>query len=96
MARDSNWKDALWVVRISTKESISTSPFLLVYGTYVVFPIQLGVPVMKFLQNAVEEPNGIQRRIYQLVEVQQTIATKSRLCLIRKPRKIIFHLGILF
>jgi hypothetical protein len=56
---------------INTKKSIGTSPFQLVYGTNVVFPIQLGFPVMKFLQDEVEEPNDVQRRIFQLIEVQQ-------------------------
>ena len=35
---------------MSTKKSIGTSPFQLVYGTDVVFPASLGSPVMKFLQ----------------------------------------------
>jgi hypothetical protein len=38
---------------------------------YVVFPIQLGLPVMKFLQDEVEETNDVQRRIFQLIEVHQ-------------------------
>jgi hypothetical protein len=57
---------------ISTKKSIGTSPFQLVHGTYVVFPVQLGLPVVKFLQVDLEEPNIVQRRICQLIEVQQT------------------------
>ena len=55
-------KYALWVDRITIKKAIGTSPFQLVYGTDVVFPIQLGIPVMKFLQNSQEEPNDIQRK----------------------------------
>ena len=43
----------------------------MVYGTKVVFPTQLGLPVMKFLQEELEEPNDIQRRIFQIIEVQQ-------------------------
>ena len=56
---------------ITTKRDIGTSPFQLVYGTEVVFPIQLGLPVMKFMQDNVEEPNEVQCRIFQMIELQQ-------------------------
>ena len=56
---------------VSTKKSIGTSPFQLVYGTDVIFPTSLGAPVMKFLQEEDIESNPIQRRINQLVEVKQ-------------------------
>jgi transposase InsO family protein len=42
---------SLWEDIISLKKSIGTSPFQLVYGTEVVFPTSLGLPVMKLLQN---------------------------------------------
>lgn len=45
-------KYALWEDRTSTKKSIGTSPFDLLYGTNVVFPTSLGVPVMKILIGA--------------------------------------------
>ena len=56
-------KYALWAERITVKKAIGTSPFQLVYGTDAVFPIQLGIPVMKFFQDYQEEPNDMQRRI---------------------------------
>ena len=43
---DSMLKYALWADRITIKKEIGTSPFQLVYGTDVVFPVQLGIPVM--------------------------------------------------
>ena len=43
-------KYALWENRISTKRSIGTSPFQLVYGTNVVFLVSLGIQVLKYLQ----------------------------------------------
>jgi hypothetical protein len=61
---DSKLKYALWDDRINTKRSLGTSPFQLVYGIDVVFPTQLGLPVLKFLQEEIEEPNDIQRRIF--------------------------------
>jgi hypothetical protein len=43
----------------------------LVYGTYAIFPAQIGLPILKFLQEELEDPNDIQRRIFQIIEVQQ-------------------------
>jgi hypothetical protein len=48
-----------------------TSPFHLVYGIDVVFPTQLGILVLKFLQEEIEEPNDVQRRIFHIIEVKQ-------------------------
>ena len=60
---------ALWANRVSTKKYIGTSPFQLVYGTDVVFPASLAMPVMRYIQEDKSEPNPTQRRINQLVEV---------------------------
>jgi hypothetical protein len=40
-------KYALWANRISTKRSIGISPFQMVYGTDVILPINLSLPMMK-------------------------------------------------
>ena len=64
-------KYALWADRITTKKKIGSPPFQLVYGTDVVFPVQLGIPIMQFFQDSLEEPNDIQRRIFSLIELQQ-------------------------
>jgi hypothetical protein len=56
---DSKLKYALWVDIISTKKSLGTSTFQLVYGIDVVFPTHLGIPFLKFLQEDIEEPNDI-------------------------------------
>ena len=42
--------NALWADRLTTKKSIGTSPYQLVYGMEVVFPSSLGTLVMKLLQ----------------------------------------------
>lgn len=65
----SKLKFSLWADRVSTKKSIGTSPFQLVYGTDVIFPTSLGALVMKFLKEQDMESNPIQRRMNQLVEV---------------------------
>ena len=64
-------KYALWADRISTKRSIGMSMFQLVYGTEVVFPASLGVPVMRYFQDQQEEPNHMQRRINQIIELEE-------------------------
>jgi hypothetical protein len=50
---------------------LGTSPFHLVYGADTIFHTQLGILVLKLLQEEIEEPNDIQRRIFQIIEVQQ-------------------------
>eukprot|EP00253_Pinus_taeda_P011829 PITA_11829 len=47
--------NALWADRVSQKKSIGMSPFELVYGTDMVFPTSLAVPVVKLLQEAGSE-----------------------------------------
>jgi hypothetical protein len=70
-------KYALWANRIGTKKSIGMSPFQMVYGTYVVLPINLSLPVMNLWQDANEESNDMTRRINQIIEVQQNRAKFS-------------------
>jgi hypothetical protein len=57
---------------VTTKRSLGTSPFQLVYGEEVVFPSQMDLPVEKFFQYYEGDPNNMVKRIHQLVEVQQT------------------------
>ena len=52
-------KYALCEDRITIKKAIGSSPFQLVYATDAVFPTQLGIPIMKFFQYSLEEPNDI-------------------------------------
>jgi hypothetical protein len=68
---DSKLKFALWADRVTCKKSIGTSPFKLVYGTEAIFPVQLALPVAKFLQETDAEPSDLTRRIHDLVELQQ-------------------------
>ena len=68
---DSKLKFSLWADRVTIKKSIGTSPFQLVYGTDVVFLVQLITPVIKFVQKIEEEPDDIRRRMFQIVQLQQ-------------------------
>ena len=85
-------KYALWADKITVKKAIGTSPFQLVYGTDAMFPVQLGIPVMKFFQYCQEEPSDIQTRIYALIELQQKceiVEEKAQLYV-----RIFRHLGV--
>jgi hypothetical protein len=58
---DSKLKYALWDDKINTKKSLKASPFHPFYGIDNVFPTQLGIPVLKLLQEEIDEHNDIQR-----------------------------------
>ena len=61
----------LWVDQVTTKKSISTSPFQIVYGADAIFPTTLGFLVIKLLQEHEAEANDVHIRINQLVHTQQ-------------------------
>jgi hypothetical protein len=56
---------------VTTKKSLGTSPFQLVYGMEAVFPTQLTLPIEKFFQDHEGELDHMIRRIHQVVEMQQ-------------------------
>eukprot|EP00253_Pinus_taeda_P010029 PITA_10029 len=64
--------NALWADRVSHKKSIGMSPFELVYGVDAVFPTSLSVPIAKLFQEASGEEDSMQRRISQMIHLQQT------------------------
>eukprot|EP00253_Pinus_taeda_P027773 PITA_27773 len=59
------------LTRVTTKKSTGNSPFKLVYGTKAIFPIQLTLPVAKFLQEEQNEENDMAKRISELAKVHQ-------------------------
>jgi len=71
-----NWHkklvNSLWANILTTKRSIGTSPYELVYGMEARFHSSLGILVIKLLQEIQAEPNDIQRRINQTIHLQQT------------------------
>eukprot|EP00253_Pinus_taeda_P011279 PITA_11279 len=70
--------NALWADWVSQKKSTGTSPFELVYGVDTVFPTSLTAPVVKLLQEAGSEEDPMQRRLNQMVHLQQTREEISR------------------
>jgi len=68
---DSKLKYALWADRVTIKKSTGNSPFRLVYGTEAMFPMQLTLPMAKFLQEKHREGEDMAKRITDLAEVHQ-------------------------
>jgi hypothetical protein len=64
-----NLTHALWADKISPKRSIATSPFQIFYGTEEIFPIVLGLSVMKLLQEKEAEADASRRRKDELINV---------------------------
>jgi len=60
---------ALWVDRISQKNSIGMSPFELVYGVDIVFHTSLTTPVVKLLREASSEEDPMQRRLNPMIHL---------------------------
>ena len=65
-------KFSLWANRITSKRAIGKSPYELVYERATVFPLQLALPVARFMEENQEEPDDMIRRINQLVELEET------------------------
>eukprot|EP00253_Pinus_taeda_P026614 PITA_26614 len=63
--------NALWAHRVSQKKSIGMSPFEIVYGIDAVFPTSLSVLVARLLQEVGEDSDPMQRRINQMIHLQQ-------------------------
>ena len=84
---------------VSTKRSISTTPFQLVYDVDATFTSSNGILVMRYLQELGEELNHLQRKIKQLIEVEEKkrryinslkiSKKKSRMYLTKRLRKMI-------
>eukprot|EP00253_Pinus_taeda_P011608 PITA_11608 len=88
---DSQLKFALWADRVTPKRSTGVSPFELVYGKAIVFPVQLAMSVAKLLQEAEEEPSALTRRIHQLVELQESREhVEARLYDYQQKMKLLF------
>jgi hypothetical protein len=72
----------------------------MMYRREFVFPTQLGLPILKFLQEELEEPNDIQRRVFQIIEVQQSRESLDQKVviqlLIKRQRNIFFKREILY
>ena len=57
--------------RITPKRSTGKYPFQLVYGKDAIFPTNLSFPVLKFLQDSIDEPDDFSRRINHTIEINE-------------------------
>lgn len=62
---------ALWADRIRTKNALGISPYFLVYGQDPVFPMQLRIPTLRFIQEYMEDTDAIQARLTQLMNLEE-------------------------
>jgi hypothetical protein len=69
---DSKIKYVVWADRITTKTSTGKTPFELVYGLEVKLPVNLQIPILCFAQQYTTDAEAIQRRINQLMELDET------------------------
>jgi hypothetical protein len=69
---DSKLKYAVWADRIMTKTSTGKTPFELVYGLEAKLPVNIQIPVLRFVQQYDTDAEAIQGRINQLVELDET------------------------
>ena len=89
---------ALWADRLTTKKSIGMSPYQLFYGTEVVFPTSLGIPVIKLVQEIQTEEDSMIRRINQTIHLWKTreevynraqkVQENLKSCLIKEQRLV--------
>ena len=62
---------SLWADRIRIKSSLGTSPYHLVYGQDSVFPIQLRIPTLRFMQDFMEGEDRVQACLTQLLHLEE-------------------------
>jgi hypothetical protein len=70
-----NWHNqlhnALWVDRVTPKESIGNSPYFLVYGQEAILPNGLYFPSLQFAQDSNKEPSpAMQQRINTILMLE--------------------------
>ena len=53
------------------KNSLGTSPYLLVYEQELVFPLNLRIPILKFMSGYVEDAEKIQIRLMNHSEMDE-------------------------
>ena len=69
---DNKIKYALWADRITKKKATGKIPFELVYGLDVTFHMHLKLPAYQLLQHFSNDKDGVQNKIDQIVELDET------------------------
>lgn len=68
-------KYALWIDQVRFKNSLGTSPYLLIYGQELVFPLNLRIPILKFMSGYAEDVDRVQIRLMNLLEMDENQTT---------------------
>ena len=68
---DSKIKYALWADRITKKSATRKTPFKLVYGLTVSFPVYLQLPAMKMLQEYEMDEDSMPNNINHIIELDE-------------------------
>jgi transposase InsO family protein len=69
---DRKLKYAVWADQITTKTSTGKTPFEMVYGLEAKLPVNLQIPILRFVQQYDTDAEVIQGRINQLIELDET------------------------
>ena len=64
-------KYALWIDRVRVKNTLGTSPYLLVYGQEPIFPLNLRILVLKFMSGYAKDTDRVQIKLMNLLEMDE-------------------------
>ena len=64
-------KYALWTDHVRVKNALGTSPYFLVYGQELVFPLSLRIPILKFMSGYAEDADKVQIRLMNILEMDK-------------------------
>ena len=64
-------KYALWIDRVTVKNALGTSPYLPVYRQEPIFPLNLMIPIFKFMSGYAEDVDRVQIRLMNLLEMDE-------------------------
>ena len=64
-------KYSLWIDRVRVNNALETSPYLLVYRQELVFPLNLQIPILKFMSGYAKDADKVQIRLMNLLEMDE-------------------------
>jgi hypothetical protein len=70
-AWDNSLKYALWVDKVTKKQSTGKAPFELVYGDDVVLPVNLMIPVHKLIREFATDEEALHGRFDDVVQFEE-------------------------
>ena len=68
-------KYALWIYQVRVKNALETSSYFLVYGQELVFPLNLKIPILKFMSRYAEDADRVQIKLMNLLEMDEKWTT---------------------